>query len=81
MRLALLAALATLRLAAADSAAVLKSIDNLAATYGEASQEIWRYAELGFQEAKSSALLQRHLRDAGFTVTSGAVAVRLTIEI
>src|SRR6267142_465178 len=74
MRLAL-AFLAALRLAAADSAAVVKSIDNLAATYGEASQEIWRYAELGFQEAKSSALLQRHLRDAGFTLTSGVAGM------
>src|SRR5258706_2483474 len=75
MRLALIAVLAALRLAAADSPAVLKSIDNFAAAYGEASQEIWRYAELGFQETKSSALLQRHLRDAGFTVTSGVAGM------
>lgn len=61
-----------LRLAAAD---VLALVDKHASTYGEASQEIWRFAELGYQEQKSAALLQRHLRDAGFTIETGVAGI------
>lgn len=60
------------RLTAAD---VLALVDKHASTYGEASQEIWRFAELGYQEHKSAALLQRHLRDAGFTVEAGVAGI------
>lgn len=56
---------------AADDAAVLKSVDVHAAQYGEVSKQIWQYAELGFHETKSSALLQRQLKDAGFAVQAG----------
>ena len=37
----------------------------------EISREIWGYAELGLEEFKSSALLTRVLRDAGFQVEEG----------
>ncbi len=33
--------------------------------------DIWGFAELGFQEQRSSALLQEQLRNAGFTVRAG----------
>jgi len=36
-----------------------------------AALELWKFAELGYQETQSSALLQGQLREAGFTVTPG----------
>jgi aminobenzoyl-glutamate utilization protein B len=35
------------------------------------AKQIWRFAEVGYQEAKSSALLQEELRQAGFRVEAG----------
>lgn len=58
-------------LPAADHPGVLQSVDHHAAQYGEVSKQIWSYAELGFAETKSSALLQRQLKDAGFTLQTG----------
>ncbi len=42
-----------------------------AAAYKDASKEIWGFAELGYHEQKSSALLQQDLKAAGFSVKSG----------
>ena len=39
--------------------------------FGRISDSIWSYAELGLQEHKSSALLIRTLKDAGFKVEEG----------
>lgn len=39
--------------------------------YGKISDAIWRYAELGMQEFKSSALLIKTLEDEGFVVEKG----------
>ncbi|MBI5819818.1 MAG: amidohydrolase [Verrucomicrobia bacterium] len=39
--------------------------------FGRISDSIWSYAELGLQEHKSSALLIRTLKEAGFTVEQG----------
>ncbi len=39
--------------------------------FGRISDAIWSYAELGLQEDKSSALLIRTLKEAGFTVEQG----------
>src|SRR4249919_2873934 len=60
------------RLIAADVNAV---VDKYASTYGEVSQEIWRFAEVGYQEQKSAALLERHLREAGFMVEAGVAGI------
>jgi aminobenzoyl-glutamate utilization protein B len=46
-------------------------IDHHSAEYVQASKAIWEYAELGYHEDKSSALLQRDLKEAGFRVESG----------
>jgi len=51
---------------------VLQLVDQHAAHFSEVSRTIWEYAELGYQEQKSSALLQRELQSAGFRVQSGA---------
>src|ERR1700735_5126950 len=39
--------------------------------FGEVSKQIWSTPELGFHENKSSALLQKELKAAGFEVQSG----------
>ncbi len=39
--------------------------------FGEISDQIWNFAELGMQEFKSSALLIKTLEDAGFKVEKG----------
>jgi aminobenzoyl-glutamate utilization protein B len=46
-------------------------VDRQAAHFSATSKTIWDYAELGYQEEKSSALLQRELQAAGFHVQSG----------
>jgi aminobenzoyl-glutamate utilization protein B len=55
----------------ADRSQVLKLVDANAAQYKQVSKEIWGFAELGYHENKSSALLQDQLRKAGFTVQAG----------
>src|SRR5579863_7596078 len=47
---------------------ILELVDQRAAYFSETSRTIWEYAELGYQEQKSSALLQRELQAAGFHV-------------
>lgn len=54
---------------------VLKKLDEKASFYSEVSQQIWDYAELGYLETKSSALLQKTLSDAGFKVTAGVAEI------
>src|ERR1035438_9511252 len=51
-------------------------VDHYSAEYAQASKAIWEYAELGYHEEKSSALLQRHLQEAGFRVEPGVAAGR-----
>jgi aminobenzoyl-glutamate utilization protein B len=81
MRLAALAitlALAASFPAAADEAedqAVIAAVgDRYELTESLASQ-MWDWAEVGYQESKSSALLQKTLKDAGFNVTAGVAGI------
>jgi aminobenzoyl-glutamate utilization protein B len=60
---------------AADNAALLKSVEAHAAQYGEVSKQIWQFAETGYQETKSSALLQQQLKTAGFVVKAGVADI------
>jgi aminobenzoyl-glutamate utilization protein B len=50
---------------------LLQLIDRHATHFSATSKTIWDYAELGYQEEKSSALLQRELQGAGFRVQPG----------
>jgi len=50
---------------------IVALVDQHSAEYTQASKAIWEYAELGFHENKSSALLQSHLREAGFRIEAG----------
>src|SRR5580704_5616088 len=47
---------------------ILQLVDQRAAHFSQTSRTIWEYAELGYQEEKSSALLQLELQAAGFRV-------------
>jgi aminobenzoyl-glutamate utilization protein B len=46
-------------------------VEQNAANWKQVSKQIWDYAELGYHENKSSALLQGQLKVAGFSVESG----------
>ena len=51
--------------------AALKKLDSNSEKYGEIAMEIWNWAEMGYQEEKSSALLQKTLADEGFSIKTG----------
>ena len=50
---------------------IVALVDRHSAQYAETSKAIWSYAEVGYHEEKSSALLQRDLQGAGFRVEAG----------
>ncbi len=54
---------------------VLARIDRQQAPYTEIMNRIWEYAEVGFQETKSSALLQARLKEDGFEVQAGVAGM------
>ena len=54
---------------------MLRSLDARAGHYGAIAKQIWGFAELGFLEAKSSALLASELERAGFRVTRGVAGM------
>jgi aminobenzoyl-glutamate utilization protein B len=58
-----------------DRAAVLQGIDAKRAAYTDVAHQIWGFAEVGYQEQKSSALLQAQLKAAGFAVTAGVAEI------
>ena len=63
--------LAQLPKPAGNTAAMLAALDAGASHFGQVAKQIWDFAEVGYMETKSSALLQAELRDAGFKVTAG----------
>lgn len=58
-----------------DKLFVTKEIEKKTSEYNAIASQIWRNAELGFQEEKSSGLLQETLRKAGFTVEAGVAGM------
>ena len=44
-------------------------------TYKTIALQIWNYAEVGYKETKSSALLQQTLQENGFTVEAGVAGI------
>lgn len=62
-------------LADGDRMAILSDIDRGSARLSQNALQIWGYGELGFQEHKSSALLQKELKDAGFTVKANVAGM------
>src|SRR4029079_17585429 len=58
-----------------DKAALTQRIDARRDHYATVAKEIWGFAEIGYQEQKSSALLQQELRAAGFAVRAGVAEI------
>jgi aminobenzoyl-glutamate utilization protein B len=58
-----------------DARAVMASIDAKANVYSDVALKIWSFAEVGYQETRSSALLQEQLKNAGFTVRAGVAEI------
>ena len=56
---------------AVNTTRMLAALDSGASHYAGIAKRIWGFAEVGYMETKSSALLQSELRAAGFTVTVG----------
>lgn len=54
---------------------VLKQIDAGKAPYEDIAMKIWNYAEVGYQETKSSALLQEQLKKEGFKIDAGVAGI------
>lgn len=50
---------------------VVRFIEEHYEHYCQVAQQIWEYAEVGYQEEKSSALLQQQLETSGFTIERG----------
>jgi aminobenzoyl-glutamate utilization protein B len=55
----------------ADRAQILHNVDADAPQISEAALKIWGFAEVGYQEVKSTAVLQKQLKTAGFDVKAG----------
>ncbi|ATW02326.1 amidohydrolase [Sphingorhabdus sp. YGSMI21] len=50
-------------------------IDARSAESAQTARQLWEWAEVGYQEQKSSALLQDQLRAHGFEITAGVAAI------
>jgi aminobenzoyl-glutamate utilization protein B len=49
----------------------LQSIDSRSSRYADIAKQIWNFAEVGYQEERSSKLLQAELTAAGFRIEAG----------
>ncbi len=54
---------------------VARYLDAQQERFAGVAHQIWTYAEVGYQEEKSSALLQQQLKDAGFTIETGVAGM------
>ncbi|MDR7116834.1 amidohydrolase [Caulobacter sp. BE254] len=59
----------------ADRAQILKTVDADAPQISDAALKIWGFAEVGYQETKSSTLLQEQLKAGGFEVQAGVAGM------
>lgn len=58
-----------------DKDMLTNTIDANADLFSKAAMEIWNHAEVGYQEYKSTEVLQKLLSDGGFKVTSGVAGM------
>ncbi|SEB00656.1 amidohydrolase [Pedobacter hartonius] len=59
----------------ADKKKLISSLDAKIAVYNKISKDIWGFAEMGYQEEKSSALLETQLEQAGFKMEKGVAGI------
>ena len=69
--ISLFALLSILAAAQTTKKEAIKSIHDKQELYATTAKKIWGFAEVGYQEERSSALLQQTLKDAGFTIEAG----------
>ena len=75
-RLLLLAVLLLPSYAAADPREeVLRLLEEEKGEYAEWAMKLWDWAELGYQEERSSALLRQQVEAAGFSVETGVAGI------
>jgi aminobenzoyl-glutamate utilization protein B len=67
--LVLLTASAVFALTPEERKQILTRMDAKSEHFGAISRQIWEFAEVGYKEQKSSALLSEELRRNGFTIT------------
>lgn len=72
---ALLLFLLAVPLPAQDKSSLYKSIDSHGDSTWDAAMKIWNWAEPGYQETKSSALLSGMLEQAGFDIRRGVAEI------
>ncbi len=53
----------------------LQDIQSQYDTYKKTALQIWDYAEVGYKEVKSSALLQQTLKENGFAIETGVAGI------
>lgn len=58
-----------------DKEDLIKAIDADKDKFGDIAMKIWDYAEMGYQETKSSSLLMNTLKDAGFHIEKGVADI------
>ena len=56
-------------------AKAMEELNKKEAFYGSLEKQIWGYAEVGYQEIKSSALLQDQLKKEGFRIQTGVADI------
>ena len=62
-------------LSADTQAKLIGSVDGYAPRISEVALKIWASPELGYQETKTTALLQDELRNAGFAIEAGVAGM------
>ena len=60
---------------AADNHQVLSFVDERYDETARIARTLWEYAEVGYQETKSSSLLQQALNDEGFSIDAGVAGI------
>ena len=58
-----------------NQAKLIKNVDSYASRMSEVALKIWYMPELGYQETKTSALLQDELKRAGFKIEAGVAGI------
>src|SRR6267378_1814954 len=62
-------------LSSQDQAKLIRNVEAYASRMSEVALQIWSAPELGYLEAKTSALLQAELKAAGFTIEPGVAGM------
>lgn len=55
--------------------ALMQNIEKNKEYYGQCAKQIWEFAEVGYKEFKSAALLQQMLKKEGFTIENGVAGI------